>query len=77
MLTSIVLIFLETVSLFSYYYYLVVEVGPPRLANMYIDSVKSNLLFQTPDAVFPKHIFSDYLSKSLSVHPRHIQAIVN
>ena len=41
-----------------------------------MDSVKSNL--QTPDAVFPKHIFfSDYLRKFLSGYPVHIEAIVN
>ena len=58
---------------------------PPQLANMYaLGSQNTNIkwyirtqsnricCFQTPDAVFPEHIFLDYLSTSLTGHPRHI-----
>ena len=38
---------------------------------------KSNLLFSNAGRRIPKHVFSDYLRRSLSGHPRHIEAIVN
>ena len=34
-------------------------------------------VFKRRMPLFPKHIFSDYLRKSLSGHPMHIEAIVN
>ena len=42
-----------------------------------MDSVKSNLLFSNAGCRISEAYISDYLRRSLSVHPMHIEEIVN